>query len=410
MLTEPLRKGAESIELVSGEGAVEVRYSVDGVSYTGSRLDKRVVAQAIGLLKQTLGMDVNEKRKPQTATMKVTLDGKKREMVLETAGSAGGETAKLLVDPKKRHNLRLEELGFTTDQQDLIKNLIIDGTGIVIVAAPPQQGLTSAMYGIIRSHDAFLTHILSIEREAEQDLEGITQNKLLPTASRAEEVQQVNWVISQEPDTLLIDRIEDPKSAVAVINFSKQKRAYIGMRAASAVDALSQWRRLIGDDKGAMKYLKLVICGRLVRKLCDACKVGYHPDPETLRKLSIDPDRVGQLFQARTQPMRDQKGNPVPCTFCHDLHYKGRFGVFETLLIDDDVRQVVLAGGSVNQLRAVYRKQRGKYLQEQGLAHVEQGETSVQELLRVLRIGEAPPGAPRAATAPGRTPAKPSAQ
>jgi general secretion pathway protein E/type IV pilus assembly protein PilB len=116
-----------------------------------------------------------------------------------------------------------------------------------------------------------------------------------------------------------------------------------------------------------------------------ACKVGYSPDPESLRKLNMDPNRVTQLFQARTQPLRDPKGNPMTCDFCQDLRFKGRFGVYEVFVIDDEARSAVLAGGTLNQLKTIFRKGRGRYLQEMALAQVEAGETSVQEVLRVLK-------------------------
>jgi general secretion pathway protein E len=122
-----------------------------------------------------------------------------------------------------------------------------------------------------------------------------------------------------------------------------------------------------------------------MRRLCAACKAGYTPDPTTLRKLNMDPDKIERLYQARTQPMRDAKGNPIVCEFCKELYFKGRIGVYELFLIDDDVRSVVEAGGSLNQLKAAFRKQRGKYLQEAALAQVEAGETSVQEVLRVMK-------------------------
>ena len=165
------------------------------------------------------------------------------------------------------------------------------------------------------------------------------------------------------------------------------------------------WRKLIGDDRLAMKDLRLVITGRVLRRLCGACKAGYTPDPGTLRKLNMDPDKVGNLFQARTQPLRDPKGNPVTCDFCKELYFKGRLGVYEVFFIDDDARAILEAGGSQNQLKAVFRKQRAKYLQESALAQVEAGETSVQEVLRVMRSdddkrpptgGSKPPRRPQA--------------
>jgi type II secretory ATPase GspE/PulE/Tfp pilus assembly ATPase PilB-like protein len=218
-------------------------------------------------------------------------------------------------------------------------------------------------------------------------MEGITQNKLAGNATPAEELKVVDWVISQEPDAIMLTRVDDPKSAQALVQFAKHKRVYIGIRAGSTFEALNQWRKLVGSNKTAVSELRLVVAGRVLRKLCMACKVSYAPDPGVVKKLGLNPERASTLFQARTQPLRDAKGNPVPCDFCLDLRYKGRLGVYETVVVDDDVRSVLAGGGSDNQLKAVFRKQRGKYLQEEALGLVETGDTSVQEVLRVLKIG-----------------------
>jgi hypothetical protein len=130
-----------------------------------------------------------------------------------------------------------------------------------------------------------------------------------------------------------------------------------------------------------------------MRRLCNACKVAYTPDPDTVRKLNLDPGKVTNLFMPRKEPMKDQKGNTILCDFCKELRYKGRFGVFEILDVDKDVKQIVSSGGSVNQLKAVFRKQKARFLQEMALLQITEGETSVQEMVRVLRAeeGAAPP-------------------
>jgi type II secretory ATPase GspE/PulE/Tfp pilus assembly ATPase PilB-like protein len=171
------------------------------------------------------------------------------------------------------------------------------------------------------------------------------------------------------------------------------------MVAGNTFDTLSAWRKLCGDEKLAMSQLKMVIAGRTLRRLCVACKQGYTPDPETLRKLNMDPQKVTQLFQARKEPIRDPKGNPIRCEFCNDLRYKGRIGIYEILVVDDEVKQILMAGGSPAQLKTVFRKQRGRYLQEMGLMLVEQGETSVQEVLRVLKADSGGSGGSSRATA-----------
>jgi general secretion pathway protein E len=222
-------------------------------------------------------------------------------------------------------------------------------------------------------------------------LEGVTQNTLPLSATAQEEAQKVSWVVSQEPDVVMIDAVEDSNSARDLAGFADapNRRAYVGLRAGSAFEALKLWRKLVGDDNLAIKSLRLIIAGRAIRKLCEACKVGYTPDPTLLKKLNMDPAKVSKLFQARTSPQRDAKGNPVPCTFCNDLAFKGRVGVYELLVIDDVMRNLLLNNGTDNQIKQAFRQQKGRYLQEMALDLVEKGETSVNEVQRALRPPEA---------------------
>ena len=147
--------------------------------------------------------------------------------------------------------------------------------------------------------------------------------------------------------------------------------------------------------------MKLVIASRLVRRLCEACKLGYQPDPQVLRKLNLDPNKVTKLYQARTEPARDPKGEPMPCEFCQELHYKGRIGMFEVMVVDDAIKQAILRKASPTELRTLFRKNKGMLMQEAALEHVQSGITSVQEVRRVLQ-GPAPagPGRPAASASP----------
>ena len=407
LLTKPLRVGAERLELIAGE-PTSIGYTVDGVKYDGEAMDRNKAGFAVQYIKEMAGLDMAERRKPQTGTFKAALDGKKFTLQVTSFGSAQGESLRLITNPKDRQNFKLEALGFSEDQLASIKGLLQDG-GLVLLGAPRGQGLTSLCYAMLRAHDAFLYHVHTIERGPEFDLEGVTQNALAVNASPAEEAKQVNWVVSQEPDVLLVTSLEDPKSAVDLAKFSAgERRVYVGMRASNTLDALKQWRKLVGDDALAIKNLKAVIVGRLIRRLCSACKVGYTPDPNTLRKLNMNPDSVGKLYQARKEPMRDAKGNVVPCTFCNDLAFKGRFGIYEVMVIDDEIRKVIAAGGADSQIKQAQRGKRGRLLQEVALAQVQAGETSVEEVLRVLKPdSESGSSPPRPKSGPGSAPAGP---
>lgn len=409
LLTDPIRKNADRIDVTPGEGASQVKFSVDGFPYSGVSLDRTAGAAAIAYIKPLAGLNIEEKRKPQSGSMKVQLDGKRRELEVSTAGSSAGEFLKIQMEMKKRHSLKLDQLGFSTEQLQLVNDAIQDPKGIVLVTSPRGQGLTSMLYALLRSHDAFVQHIQTIERVADQDVEGVTQNKLAANAPAAEEAKLVGWISSQEPDVLMINQMEDPgtpREMIAFAGHGNGKRIYIGMRAGSTFDALAMWRKLVGDDKLAVEKVNMVISGRVMRKLCMACKVAYAPDPEQLRKLNLNPAKATQLFQARRETLRDAKGNAIPCEFCQELRYTGRFGVFEVLTVDEEMRGVVAAGGSANQLKAAFRKQKGKLLQEMALARVEAGDTSLAEVKRVMEAG-APPAAPGAAKPAQRAPARP---
>ncbi len=386
LLLDPMTKWAERVEVRPGEGAAEAQYVVDGVAYNMPAFDKAGVAAAITYLKQAAGLDVEDRRKPQTGNMRAMLNNKRHDLEIMTRGSTAGESLRVSVDLKKRWDQKLETIGFTSEQLATVQGVMMERGGIVLVTAPKQQGLTTLLYCIMRKHDAFMNHIQTIEHSSREDLEGITQNNLAASVTPADELKQVEWVCSQEPDLLMVDEIANPASARELIRFAAQnRRVYLGMRYGSSFDALAMWRRIVGDDELAMSQLRMIIAGRVMRRLCMACKVAYVPEGETLRKLNMDPARVQKLFQARTQPLRDQKGNPILCEFCQELRYKGRFGVYEVFPIDDEVRQTASTGGSIKQLQTIFRKQRGRYLQEMALAQVEAGETSVQEVLRVLR-------------------------
>lgn len=398
-LTVPLRRNAEKIEVrPAAENAVAVRYVVDGVAYNAPAMDKVAAAEGITFIKKAAGLDISDKRKPQTGMMKVVLAGVRHEVEVSTAGSTAGESMRLIIDPKKRFDHKLDTMGFTAAQLEVIRAYIQQPRGIVLLCAPREQGLTTMLYTIVRAHDAFVSHIQTIEHSPKEDLEGITQNRLAPNTTPAEELKQVEWVTSQQPDIIMMDEIANPASAAELCRFALEgegRRVYVGMRSPSTFDALTAWCKLVGDVQTAVAPLVMIVAGRLLRRLCDACKVAYEPDREYLRKLNMDPERVKTLYQARTQPMRDQKGNPIPCNFCQELAFKGRFGVYEVLLVDDEVRQIALEGFSVNRLRAALRKQKGHFLQELALARVEAGDTSVQEVVRVLRGDEAKAARPK---------------
>ena len=387
LLRGPFRLGAQRIDLRPVDNGSVQRYSVDGVTFDGKQFEKDLASSAVEYVKNLAGLDLADRRKPQTGKFKIQGDKAKHDIDVYTAGSTAGELLKLNVDFKKQYQFTVDTLGFLPDQLEVVSEIATTDTGgVVLLTAPEKQGLTNLAYAIIRKHDAFLSQILTLEREPRIEVEGIRQNSIAPNASGSEENKQIEWMMSQEPDVIFIDRCDDPRTAANLAKFGAGgKRAYIAMRAPNTFDALAQWRKLVGDDNLAMKSLKLIVAERLARELCEACKIGYVPDPDSLKKMNMKPGKVDKLFQARKEPLRDPKGNEMICTFCHGMAYKGRTGIFELFRITDEVREAITGGGGSSQLKTLFRKQKHRYLQESALVRVEHGDTSVEEVLRVLR-------------------------
>ncbi len=164
ILGDALRKNAERIEMRPGDGSAAVQLTVDGVGYAAPAIDSAVSQAAITYLKMAAGLDVNDRRKPQTGTFKAKLDNKRHELELTTMGSTSGESMRLILDPKKRFERGLAELDLHPAQLDIVKQMITEPGGLVLIATPKGQGLTSLLYAVLRAHDAFLTHIQTLER------------------------------------------------------------------------------------------------------------------------------------------------------------------------------------------------------------------------------------------------------
>lgn len=411
-LTEPLTRGAHTVELISDKtDQASTRYFVDGVPYEGQKIDKSQLGEGIALIKRCIGLDVDEKRKPQSGKLKMAYAGTKHEVAIRTLGSSSGESIRMEFDVPARYQAKAHEMGFGADQLQYFEDTRDEG-GVVLLAMPKGQGLTALEYAMLRNHDAFTSHIITIERDAPVDIEGITQEKLAGNAAPADEFKQVSWVASQDPGVILLGSVESPDSAKELLRYADAagRRAYVGVQAGDVFEAIEKWRRLVGNDQTAFGNLKYVVAGRVFRRLCDATKIPYAPDEKLLKQLGMHASKVTELYKPNTAGvLRDARGNEVPDEYCWGIGYKGRFGVYEVMAIDDEVRAAAAANTLNPQaLRTIFRKQKRKYLQELALTRVEQGDTSVQEFLRVLKPADDAKRSSSSAT-PSRPPSSPSA-
>jgi hypothetical protein len=193
--------------------------------------------------------------------------------------------------------------------------------------------------------------------------------------------------LRREPDVVMVSDCLDRETAHLAVKAAQDgKRIYLGIQAKDSFDALKKLISLAGDTDGVASTLRGITGQRLIRKLCIACRVSYKPDVQILKKANLPVDKIDQFYRPpKPEEMVDEKGNPRVCPNCQNSGYFGRVGLFELLVVDDPMRELIRNGQPVNNIRAQARKGNMLYLQEVGVQKVIQGVTAMNEMLRVLR-------------------------
>lgn len=413
LLFDALWRRAELIEIAPAGQNSRLTYIIDGIP---SEQDPRERTEGEGMVyyfKKIAGLDLEERRKPQKGELMIAVGENRRTIEVRTNGSTAGERLSLRVlgDETK---YKVKDIGFNEKQMEQIRSIMETPRGVVLLSSPAKSGLTTTVYSFTRSHDAFLQNIQTLEYEREIEIENVTQHVHLPKDDRKFS-DDVLKVIRTDPDIVVIPLLRDKESAGIIAKAGAEKhKIYIGLPANDVFEALKQWLVWVDNTSLAAKSLVAVVNQRLMRVLCTECKQPYKPDKDKFRKLNLPPDAV--LYR-QPEPEYDKHGNPIVCQHCQGSGYVGRTGVFEVLLIDDGMREVIRKATSMNDIKVYASKKAGLGLQPQAIEKVMKGITSIQEVVRVVRGKDAPKktkpatGTPRKAAAkktPTKKAAKPS--
>lgn len=383
---------------------IRVAYKVDGVERAREPIDAEVGAVVFLHLKSVGGLNPEEHRKPQSGNFVASIgaEGKGEKTVdvdIKTSGSTVGQriVLKLFAEEAK---LRLGEIGLSEAQLGVFEPLVKTSSGVVICSSPRGSGLTSTLYALLRSHDAFIQNINTLETSKALDLENITQNVFDARNGEVTYAKRFQSMLRTDPDVAMSSDTPDAETARLVATYGAQgKRIYLGMVAKDSFSALRQYSHLVGEAPLVASSVGAVMNQRLVRKLCENCRKAYRPDPGLLKKANL-PTGENRPFYRPPNPNEvevDKQGNPIICPVCQGSGYLGRTGVFELLIIDDALRSQIAAGASIATIKAEARKREMLYLQEVALQKVWEGITSINEVLRVTKDDKARKPAPAAA-------------
>jgi type II secretory ATPase GspE/PulE/Tfp pilus assembly ATPase PilB-like protein len=371
------------------EEIAKLRFLIDGVVVEQPEWDLSESELVIQYLKSIGGMDVNDTRRPQKGQVSADLAGQVIDMALTTTGTRTGQRIQFRV-VQESIQMRLTDLGLDKEMLPRLEAMNSSGPGLILVAARGRNGQSSTLYSLLNKHDAFTQQVVTFEAKAASELPNVTQNIY---AEPADLLPSLVRIMRQEPDVLMVDNCPDAQTAAKILDIAEDKPLILGINAADSLTALAKWVQTVGDPSAALKPLKAVVSQVLVRKLCPDCKEGYSPDPTILSKLNLTSENIRKLYRPpsgprideKGKPIVDKEGNPIPCPTCRGTGYFGRTGVFELLELTDEIAQTVAKGGSLAQIKAVCRKNNMQYLQENALAKVIRGITSVPEVVRVTQ-------------------------
>jgi type II secretory ATPase GspE/PulE/Tfp pilus assembly ATPase PilB-like protein len=364
---------ATDIHIEPKQNELQVRFRIDGILHNVPSYPPHLGPPMITVLKVLSDMDIAERRKPQDGSFMGRLGAKTLDFRAATSASVYGETMVIRILDRDAGLIGLDRLGLDSKRLAHLKRLINSPYGMLVVSGPTGSGKSTTLYAALSEIDAYQKNIITIENPIEYRLENVTQTQV-NTKAGITFAGQLRSMLRQDPNVIMVGEVRDAETARVALQAAMT--GHFVFTTIHANDAISTLFRLL--DLGVEPYLissslTAVLAQRLVRVLCERCKLPYVPKPAFIQKAGLDPRRVQQFFKA------------VGCEACQMTGYYGRVGVFELLEVNDAMRDQIRTSPNTQAVKAEARKAGLVTLQEDGLNKVVQGVTSMKELIRVTK-------------------------
>ncbi|PAZ01032.1 MAG: type II secretion system protein E [Spartobacteria bacterium AMD-G4] len=372
LLLEAYTNRASDIHIEPLESKLRVRFRIDGVLQEMQSPPKRLHSAIVSRLKiMSRSMSIAEKRLPQDGRIQVRVGEKSVDLRVSTIPTVQGESVVMRILDKTSLMLGLPDLGFLSDDQAKFEQCINLPDGIILVTGPTGSGKTTTLYGCLNYMNKPDRKLITVEDPVEYQMNGINQvpvnvsvGMTFPVALRS--------ILRQAPNIIMIGEIRDNETASIAVNASLT--GHLVLSTLHTNDAPSAIARLV--DIGVKPFLvsssvRAVVAQRLVRRLCPKCKQPGDLSEYEMSALQIEP---GMLAQARVM-------QPVGCEACRGKGFKGRMGIFEMFLVDDEVRNMINNNASTIALRQRARELGMRTLREDGVRKVLSGLTTADEVI-----------------------------
>ena len=380
MIAEAIQRRADKIMLDYSAEAVAHRYQVDGVWHEADNQEREEGDSALAVMKKIAALNPEDRRARQEGQFGVEFNQQKFVANLVSQGTKTGERVIVQLAGKSQHVKTLDDAGMRSGMQEEWGQLIMQPRGILLVCGMPAGGLTTTMDVLLNAADRYMRDVVAIEEEAAR--EPVVENVEVTTYNAAAgetPATVLPRLIRKQPNVIVVRELPDAESIRILCEVAADDKLVVAtLRAKEAVEALLRVLllkvRAVDFSPVAIGVLNM----RLVRKLCDQCKEGYAPPAELMKKLGLAASKVEMLYRPPQEPEET-------CLTCNGIGYLGRTAIFELLKLDDAMREALVKQPKLDVLRDLARKAGNRSLQEEGIALVARGVTSLAELSRVLK-------------------------
>lgn len=377
LIARALRQGASDMHVEPSGNRGRVRYRIDGVLHEAELVPNSLFLPLITRLKILSNMDIAEKRRPQDGKIETKVDGKNVDIrVSALPVGAGGESIVMRFLLQESLSYDIKKLGIEPDVESLLLEDIASTSGVILMTGPTGSGKTTSLYSFLSKRNSDDVKIITLEDPVEYQLPGINQ-VAVQSEIGYDFARALRSVVRQDPDIIMVGEIRDKETA----NISMQA-ALTGHLVFSTLhtnDAPTAYTRLL--DLGVEEFLinsavKSIIAQRLVRKLCETCKVESTNTDQVMKKYRLEDLALQQNISA-------QIFEPKGCSECNHTGFKGRLAIIEYMRCDEKIQSLPKGETFLEQARTVNRQHGYRNLLEDGMVKVLKGQTTLAEVLRV---------------------------
>jgi general secretion pathway protein E len=372
MLSEAIKEGASDIHIETFEQDLVIRFRVDGVLKEVLKPNRKLSSLLVSRIKVMAKLDIAEKRIPQDGRISLRIAGRAVDVRVSTMPSSFGERVVLRLLDKNNARLNLEDLGMTERNRSLFADIISKPHGIILVTGPTGSGKSTTLYAGMSQINSKDRNILTVEDPIEYEIPGIGQTQV-NTKVDMTFARGLRAILRQDPDVVMVGEIRDLETGQIAVQASLTGHLVMStLHTNTAAGAITRM-----EDMGVEPFLLSssllgVLSQRLVRTLCSNCKEAHHADERECELLGVPFEQPPTIYRA------------IGCEECNYNGYKGRTGIHELLVVDETIRELI-HNGKGEQAVEKYIRKTSPSIRQDGLARVLNGQTTLEEVLRVTR-------------------------